>query len=70
MDGILLHLRLLLVDREVIAVDDGGAPGLTVLLGHGTELIHQDLLHPAGIIQRILQIGDLILEGGGLIDPL
>ena len=43
-----------------MGVDDGGAAGLTVFLSGGVQLLHNDLLHPLGAVQQVLQIVDLI----------
>ena len=60
-DGILLLLFLLRgVAGDLVGVDDGGAAGLAVFLGGGVQLLHDDLLHPLGAVQQVLQIVDLI----------
>ena len=53
-----------------MAVHDGGSAGLAVFPGRLRQLVHQDLLQPPGGVQGVLQVGDLVLEGGGLVDTL
>ena len=67
-DGILLLLFLLRsVAGDLVGVDDGGAAGLAVFLGGGVQLLHNDLLHPLGAVQQVLQIVDLVPQGIGLL---
>ena len=70
MDGVLLHLLRLVVDLDLVSVDNGGAAGLAVLPRRLVQLLHDDLFHPLGAAQNVLQVLDLVLEGGGLVDPL
>ena len=69
-DGIFCHLFFLHCSLDLMGIDDGGLSGLAVLFGNGGKLIHDDLLQPAGAVQDIFQILDLILQGGGLLHPL
>ena len=70
MDGVVLHLSLLHIGLDLVAVHDGGSAGLAVFPGRLRQLVHQDLLQPPGGVQGVLQVGDLVLEGGGLVDTL
>ena len=56
MDGIVFHGVFLGVGDDLVAVDDGGAAGLAVLLGYLVQLIHDDPAQTAAARQRIGQI--------------
>ena len=62
-DGVILHHSFFLVLLDLVAEHDGGAAGLTVLFRHLVQLVDDDLFHPLGIIQDLLQIVDLIPQG-------
>ena len=53
-----------------MGIDNGGAAGLAVFLGGGVQLLHNDLLHPLGAVQQVLQIVDLVPQGVGLLGAL
>ena len=53
-----------------MAVYDLRAPGHGVLLPDLLQLVHDDLPDPGGLSQRVLQVGDLLLQVLGLPDPL
>ena len=57
-------------DLDLVAVDQGGAAGLAVLLGRRPQLVREDLLHPPGGVENVLQVLNFLLERGGLLDPL
>ena len=61
--GLLLHRRLILID-------DLGAAGSGVLFHHVLQLPRNDGPHPLGMVQNILQVGDLLLQFLGLGHPL
>ena len=70
-DGIFLLLFLLRgVAGDLVGIDDGGTAGLTVFLSGGVQFLHNDLLHPLGAVQQVLQIVDLVPQGIRLPGPL
>ena len=53
-----------------MGIDDGGTAGLAVFLSGGVQFLHNDLLHPLGAVQQVLQIVDLVPQGIRLPGPL
>ena len=65
--GHLLHdFRFL----HLVGVENHGAPGLAVLLGHGLQLLDDDALHLGLGGQNALQLGDIPLQLGDLLGAL
>ena len=70
MDRVFLRALVLLRGGELVGVNDGGPAGLAVLLRRLLQFLQNDFLHPAGVLEDVLQVVDFILEGLGLFDPL
>ena len=54
----------------LVLVDDLRPPGDGVLLLHRLELGHDELLDAAGVVHDVLEVGDLLLQPGHLLNAL
>ena len=53
-----------------MTVEELRPPGHSVLFAHLLQLAHDDLPDPGRLLQGVLQVGDLLLQVLGLLDPL